>query len=154
MQAIGGLAKSERFFDLLPTVFTPGEDFKLYIADKDGEIAAALLVLYFNRTAEYYTPVIDHLSRPLQPLSLILLQALADAARDGYQTWNWGGTWPGQVGVYRFKRKWAAREESYSYYTQLNDKRLLELSPAEILARYPSFFVIPFSALARAEALS
>jgi len=154
MQAIGGLSKSKRFFDLLPTVFTPGEDFKLYVADKDGEFTAALLVLYFNRTAEYYTPVIDHLSRPLQPLSLILLQALADAAQNGYQIWNWGGTWPGQVGVYRFKRKWAAREEGYSYYTQLNDRSLLELPPAEILARYPSFFVVPFSALARAEAPS
>ena len=81
-------------------------------------------------------------------------EALADAARDGYRIWNWGGTWPGQVGVYRFKRKWAAREEGYSYSTQLNDRSLLELSPAEILARYPSFFVVPFSALAKAEALS
>jgi hypothetical protein len=147
MQAISGTPKSDEFFALVPRYFESGQDYDLYVAKRDGSIIAALLVFYFNRTVEYFTPAIDSDFRSIQPLSLIVLAAMTDASRRGFAWWNWGGTWTSQSGVYRFKAKWAASRSTYSYYTQLNDESILYLSPAEILTAYPNFFVVPFSAI-------
>jgi hypothetical protein len=147
MQSIGGVAKSDAFFALVPRHFIPGQDFDLYVAKRDGVIIAALLLFYFNRTVEYFTPAIDHAFRSIQPLSLMLLEAMTDASRRGFVWWNWGGTWTSQSSLYRFKAKWAASETRYSYYTQLNHDSILEQSRDEILGLYPNFFVVPFSVL-------
>jgi hypothetical protein len=149
--AAGGLAKNRRFFELVPEIFRPGQDFDVYVARREGRVIASLLVFYFNRTVEYFTPAIEHSARPLQPLSLVIATAMRAAAASGFGVWNWGGTWPTQTSLYRFKRKWAARELRYANYTQLNDRGILGLTPAEITARYPGFFVAPFSALVHSE---
>lgn len=153
IRALGGLPKSEAFFRLLRTHLEPGRDFDLYVARQDGKVVAALLVLLFNRTAEYYTPAILHEARRFQPLAAILETALADAAARGLARWNWGGTWESQVGVHRFKRKWGAREHRYRYRTQVNDAALLRSSPQELLVRFEGFYVVPFAALEPQEAL-
>lgn len=147
MSAMGGTPKGDEFFQLVPRCFAPGEDYDLYVARRDGAVVSGLLVFYFNRTVEYFLPATDGEHQHLQPLSLILIEAMADACRRGFRRWNWGGTWPTQTGVYRFKRKWAAAERDYYYYTQLNDPAVLEMRPAEIAAAFPHFFVVPYSAL-------
>lgn len=151
MEGIGGLPKSDAFFALIPEHFKPVEDFDIYVAKKDGLVIAGLLVFYFNQTAEYFTPAIDAEYRSGQPLSLILIDALANASRRGFALWNWGGTGVNQVGVYRFKKKWASFERRYDYYTQLNDASILEMPPEEIMAAFPNFYVAPFSVLKRKE---
>jgi CelD/BcsL family acetyltransferase involved in cellulose biosynthesis len=147
MNAIGGLAKTSRFFELVGSHFRPGSDYDLYVAKKDGTPIAALLLFYFNRTVEYYTPASDPEARSFQPLGAVLLDAMSAAARRGFTRWNWGGTWQSQGGVYRFKKKWGAVEKEYLYYTVLRDESLFGWSPAEITATYPGFFVLPFSRL-------
>ncbi|MBI2193196.1 MAG: peptidoglycan bridge formation glycyltransferase FemA/FemB family protein [Planctomycetes bacterium] len=146
MQAIGGTAKNESFFRQVPAFFEPGKDFDLYVARREGAMVAGLLVFYFNRVVEYYTPAIVEEYRPLQPLSLIVIQAMAEAASKDFTWWNWGGTRPGQTGVYRFKKKWGAVERAYTYTTQLNDMSLLTWDVHRLLEAYPSFYVFPFSA--------
>ncbi len=84
-----------------------------------------------------------------QPHAAILITAMVNAAERGFHTWNWGGTWTSQTGVYRFKRKWGARETSYRYFTQVNDVTLLQQTPQQLLDEYPDFYVVPFSALRR-----
>jgi hypothetical protein len=147
MQAIGGLAKSERFFALIPEHFEAGRDFDLYVARKEGLVIAALLIFYFNHTVEYFTPAIDSRYRSIQPLSLILIEAMTAASRRGFRWWNWGGTWGSQTGVYRFKKKWGAEERNYYYFTQLNDESVLDWTPKQALEAFPNFFLLPFSAL-------
>jgi CelD/BcsL family acetyltransferase involved in cellulose biosynthesis len=147
IEALGGLAKAQEFFDLIPRHFTPGEDYDIYVARIDGLIIAGLLLFYFNQTVEYITPVIDHEYRSLQPLSLVLITAMRDASERGFTCWNWGGTWVSQTGVYRFKKKWAAAEQEYRYYTQLNDLSILEWPQAKIVSTFPGFYIAPFSAL-------
>jgi CelD/BcsL family acetyltransferase involved in cellulose biosynthesis len=147
MRAIGGTPKSDKFFELVPRHFTPGQDFDLFVAKKDDLVIAGLLVFYFNQTVEYFTPAIDGQYRDIQPLSLVLITAMTEASRRGFLRWNWGGTWAGQTGVYRFKRKWGAAEQDYYYYTQLNDKSILEWTPGKALETFHGFFVVPFSAL-------
>jgi len=146
IRAIGGLPKSRSFFDAVPAV-VPQEDWRVYVAEKSGEPVAALLVFRFNATVEYYTPAIVETSRPLQPLALLVHEAMREAAAEGYKWWNWGGTWKSQVGVYRFKRKWGAVDMPYHYYTRLADRRLLHCSRGELLSAFPGFFVVPFDKL-------
>ena len=147
MESIGGLAKQKSFFELLPKYFLPEKDYNIYIARKEGSLIAALLLFYFNETVEYFTPTIVEQYRTLQPLSIIIINAAEQAAIRNYKWWNWGGTWDTQTGVYRFKKKWAALENKYYYYTQVNDDSILRCTPKEILERYPSFYIIPFNEL-------
>lgn len=150
MNAIGGRAKDRRFFDLVGAMLEPQRDFDLFVAERDGDVQAGLLVLYFHRTAEYYVPATDPAWRALQPLALVLERALTVAAERGFTRWNWGGTWHSQKGVHRFKRKWGAADVPYRYRTQVNDSSLLSATPDELVRHYPGFYVVPFEALARA----
>jgi CelD/BcsL family acetyltransferase involved in cellulose biosynthesis len=147
LRTIGGLAKSEAFFAAVPRHLRRGEDFDLWVARSNHSIVAGLLVLYFNRVVEYFTPAIEHEHRSSQPLSLVLLRAMLQAIDRGYELWNWGGTQVDQEGVYRFKRKWGARESRYRYFIQINDKSLLDSTAEELQERFPHFYVVPFSAL-------
>jgi len=144
---IGGIPKCDMFFTLVPRYFTPSQDYNLYVAKKDGVMVAGLLVFFFNQTVEYFIPAIDRRHSSSQPLALILKTAMSDAVQRGFHWWNWGGTWASQVGVYRFKRKWAAMDQKYQYFTQLNDTSILSWNPNRVLETFPGFFVVPFSAL-------
>jgi hypothetical protein len=147
MREIGGLAKSKRFFDALPQYFRPDQDYRLYVANLDDEPVAAVLVFFYNRTAEYYTPVVRKEYRDSQALSAAIFRAMCDAAAQGYAWWNWGGTWLSQDGVYRFKSRWGTQDLPYRYFTSVHNPKILKASRAELLAAYPSFFTVPFSAL-------
>jgi hypothetical protein len=151
MEAIGGLAKSERFFEALPRHLRPGEDYDNWLARLDGEVVAALLVLRFNGVVEYFTSGTAHEHRTDNPHAVLLLEALLDSIRRGFRKWNWGGTWTSQTGVYRFKRKWGSEERPYRYFVQLNDRSLTEATPDQLLERFRHFYVLPFSEL-RSEA--
>ncbi|MBX6323843.1 MAG: GNAT family N-acetyltransferase, partial [Rhodospirillaceae bacterium] len=148
MAAMGGTPKPEAFFTLLPRCFRPDHDFRLYVARLDGEPVAALLVLYYGRFAEYFIPATVAEHRALQPMAATLWRALCDAAAEGREVWNWGGTWTGQTGVYRFKRKWGAEEAAYDYRVVVRNPALLAQTPAALTAAYPYFYVAPFAALA------
>jgi hypothetical protein len=147
MREIGGLAKSRQFFDALPQYFRPGQDYRLYVARLKGEPVAAALVFFYNRTAEYYTPVVRKEYRDSQALSAAIFRAMCDAAAQRYAWWNWGGTWLSQDGVYRFKSRWGTQDLPYRYFTSVHNPAILKASRTELLAAYPSFFTVPFSAL-------
>jgi Acetyltransferase (GNAT) domain len=149
MASIGGRAKTDAFFELVPQHFVAGRDWDLYVGELDGRTIAALLVFYYGRTVEYFTPAVEESFREMQALPLIIAQAVGDAARRGLTRWNFGATWESQTGVYRFKKKWAAQEKRYSYSTYIGDADLLKHSSAELLEMYPNFYVVPFSALGK-----
>ncbi len=148
LAAIGGLAKDEKFFRLIPEFFTCGSDYKIYYAKKDGQLIAALLVFYYNKTVEYYTPVIKAEFRNSQPMSLIIFEAMKEAVSNGYKWWNWGGTWATQGGVYHFKSQWGTEDKMYYYYTVV-DKTIFNKTKEQLLDAYPYFFVAPFNMLAK-----
>ncbi len=147
MSAIGGRAKTSDFFHLVPEHFEPGVDYNLYIAERQGRAVAGLLLLYFNQTVEYFTPVTVPEQRSAQPMARILVDAMVDAAERGFTRWNWGGTWLSQEGVSRFKRKWGANDIPYRYFVKVNDERVLSADSDYLLEQYPGFYVAPFSAL-------
>lgn len=148
MKSIGGLAKTEKFFSLFPSYFTADAEYKIYMAKKGGKRVAALLVFYYNRVVEYFTPVILEEHRSDQPLALLIFHAMQEAMDLGYQWWNWGGTWLTQDSVYKFKKKWGSIDKPYTYYTKVSNKEILKQTKETLLAEYPHFFVVPFNQLA------
>lgn len=147
MNRIGGKTKPAVFFRKFPDFFRHGRDYKIWIAWHGHQMVAALLLFYYNQTVEYYLPAIDHKYRSYQPQSLMIFRAMADAAENGYRYWNWGGTWPSQDGVYRFKKRWNTQNHTYHYYHALFDHSLLERSREEIVRAFPYAWVIPFDRL-------
>lgn len=147
MAAMGGNAKSPAFFTVFPKHFQADRDYRIYVAEMDGQPIAALLLFYFQKTVEYFIPATLPESRTVQPMALILIQAMREAVELGYTHWNWGGTWLTQEGVYRFKKKWGAEDKPYRYYTTVNNRQLLDLTPAQLLQAYENFYVLPFQAL-------
>ena len=57
MKAIGGRAKSSDFFIEFKNYFSKINDYNIWIAKYEDQVAAALLVFYFRDTVEYYMPV-------------------------------------------------------------------------------------------------
>jgi hypothetical protein len=147
MNAIGGKSKSEMFFVLVEKYFRKGGDYNIYVAEKGGRLIAALMIFYFNRTVEYFVPAIVEEFRTYQPLALIVYNAMVDASKMGYTLWNWGGTWPTQEGVYRFKKKWDSFDRRYNYFVKINNTEIYESSKEELSEEYMNFYVIPFDKL-------
>ncbi|HET6892090.1 MAG TPA: peptidoglycan bridge formation glycyltransferase FemA/FemB family protein, partial [Pyrinomonadaceae bacterium] len=99
---------------------------------------------FYRLVAEYFTPALDEEFRSLQPMSLLVFEAMMEAARRGCEEWNWGGTWRSQAGVYLFKKRWGTRDLPYFYYTRVLDERLFALESAQLLEEYRWFYVFPF----------
>lgn len=150
MQNIGGLAKEKAFFDRLAD-YMQQDDWAIYEARVGDDTAASLLVLYFNHTVEYFTPVVKQEFRETQALSLVIFEAMLDAAKSGFNKWNWGGTWLTQDGVYQFKKKWGTTDYPYFYYTRVFNEAVLSSNREELLREYKGFFVLPFDVLSRDE---
>lgn len=144
--SISGIPKPKEFFERLAKICNEKE-YKLYIAEFQEKPIAALLCFYYGDVVEYYTPALLGEYRTLQALPLILSRAMNEAYDNGYQWWNFGGTWALQDGVYRFKSKFGAHDRTYYYYTLLNNKDILNSTKEELLAEYPYFYVLPFQYL-------
>jgi len=147
MDAISGLSKKRGFFDLIPKIMTKNE-WKIYVAKHQNQSVAALLVFYFNRTVEYFTPVVLEAYRNIQALPLVIYRAMQDMVAAGCKNWNWGGTWLSQTGVYNFKKRWGTTDYPYYYYTRIYNNTVKRQTKETLLEMYPGFYVIPFEKLA------
>jgi hypothetical protein len=147
MDRFGAPPKSWRFFGAIPAELRAGEDFDVWIARVDGELAAALLVIRFNGISEYFASGTREGFRGHDPHAALVFTAMVHEARSGARIWNWGGTRDGMDGVFHFKGKWGSRAGRYRYFVHVNDRSLLEASPEELVARFPGFYVLPFDAL-------
>lgn len=144
MEKIGGKKKPEVFFSKLSEIFVYKRDYRIYTAFWNGKPIAALLLLYYNRTVEYFTPVIEEEYRSFQPLSLIIYRAMLEALEEGYQYWNWGGTWYSQRGVYDFKKRWGTEEFPYHYFINVFQSKLYEAEANDLERMFPFFYTIPY----------
>lgn len=147
IESLGGKAKPRSFFETVRKYLEYGTDYRIYTCTHNKSLVSALLIIYFNRTAEYFTPVIKKEFRHLQPLSLLIFRAMADAARGGFRYWNWGGTWVTQDGVYLFKRGWGTTDMRYYYYIKLFNNKAIQFTGEDLLEQYPYFYVVPFDVL-------
>ncbi len=147
MEVIGGSVKPWSVFSSIRKTFIYDQDYRVYVAQKDGVVIGALLVFYFNRIAEYYIPASDEEARIYQPMSLLIYEAMQEAVLRGCTYWNWGGTWLSLTGVYNFKSRWGTSDYPYYYYVSVMDKNILLQTKEKMLEEYPFFYVVPFSYL-------
>ncbi|MDA3791300.1 MAG: GNAT family N-acetyltransferase [Desulfobacula sp.] len=145
IEKIGGIPKELSFFEQVHRYMS--DNYRLYTAWYKGERAAGLLLFYYNKTVEYYTPAIVEEYRTFQPLCLTIYDAMKDAVAMGFRYWNWGGTWSSQKGVYEFKKRWGAVDLNYYYFTKLYQKEVLTFSKDRLLNAFPNFYVVPFREL-------
>ncbi|MCJ2054922.1 GNAT family N-acetyltransferase [Methylobacterium sp. J-070] len=142
MERIGGRAKAPKEFSALRRNL--GSALKLYVAYRGTEFTAGLLILSHREWLEYFTPVVVEAYRSEQPLSALIIKAMADGVITGKRYWNWGGTWHQQSGVYHFKHGWGAIDYPYIYYGKMFTPRLANLVPSELTRLFPYFYVRPF----------
>lgn len=147
MRALGGKAKSALFFQAIVEKFSRDKKYRIYVGWLDGQVAAALLVLFHNEVVEYFTPAVRKEYRESQALSSIILTAMIDASREGFRFWNWGGTWASQKSLHLFKSRWGSEDRPYTYRTKLNDASIKDSTPTQMLEEYPFTYVLPFSEL-------
>jgi hypothetical protein len=147
MEAVNGHYKPWDIFLAIRESFSYDKDYRVFVARKDDKVVAALLVFFFNKTAEYYIPATDPGYRVLQPMSLLVFEAMREAAKRGHRYWNWGGTWAAQSGVYHFKKRWGTYDQPYTYYVNIREDHVLQHPREELLAEYPYFYVTPFEQL-------
>lgn len=149
MKDIGAPYKSKEF-EIIRQL-EQGKDYKLFLsyAKKDDSPAAALLLKYFNNTVDYMIPAISPEYRELDPLHILIYEAMLDAAERGYKYWNWGGNLvAGMDGVKHFKRRFGAEKEfTYTYHAKQFKELPGWITKELILQNYPFFYVIPFREL-------
>ncbi len=143
IESIGGLAKRKEFFMLIPDYFDESS-YTIFMAEKAGQPIAALLVFYFNKTVEYFTPATIHDFRNDQPSALIIHEAMKEAAKNGYKYWNWGGTWETQEGVYDFKKRWGANDHRYEYFIQVLEDKVKDIPLQELKEAFTNFYLYPY----------
>jgi len=150
MRAIGGRAKPEAHFQALRAKL-PSAMRRLSVALFDGLPVAAMLLVLFNRTVEYITPVITHDFRPRQPLSFLIWEAMLDVCRRGFQRWNWGGTWINQTDLHHFKAGFGASDHPYTYLVSASERgiALLDSSREDLFGAFPNFYLYPLAQLGR-----
>lgn len=147
MADISVAAKPTSVFEAIRQNFDYDRDYRLYVAEKNGSIVSALLVFFYHRTAEYYLPATVKEYRPLQPMSLLVYEAMLEAVRRRMLYWNWGGPGPANRGVYNYKKRWGTIDHPYYYYTKIFDESILHWSKSQITEQYPFFYVVPFDKL-------
>jgi hypothetical protein len=147
MEDIDGKKKPADFFSLAEEHFKEGEEYDLWVGFRDGKPIAALLLFYFNRTVEYYIPAIVKEYKSIQPLSLLIFEAMKHASDKGYHYWNWGGTHFDQEGVHTFKKQWNAQNIPYQYYIRVYDEKLLTYSQNKVEQEFPYCYLVPFNEL-------
>lgn len=147
--ALGGIPKPFSMFENLSKCFEYGNDYKVFFGTKDGKIVSGLLLLYFNKTVEYYVPAVVEEYRPLESNTMLIYESMIDAIKRGYKYYNFGGTWGSQQGVYKFKKKWGAGDLAYTYYINLKKDvgYFRRIGKERLLEEYKYFYVTPFSAL-------
>jgi hypothetical protein len=149
MEAIGGTVKPQSFYDSIRENYKFGSEYKLIGAEYKGELAGVLLLFYHNGVVDYHTPTINIEFRNLQPNSFLIFQSMLDAVRNGYKSWNWGGTWKTQESLYRFKNRWGANDLNYRYFVEVVNKEIFTSNSSTLLKEYPSFFTVPFDMLTK-----
>ena len=148
MAGVGGKPKPWKHFEAMRNTI-PASARRLYLAYLDGKPVAALLLFYFNRTVEYITPVIKHEHRSAQPLSFLIWHAMQDAISEGFQWWNWGGTWTSQKSLHHFKAGWGAENRPYTYLISSSQKgrSLLTANKHRLSELFPYYYTYPYDSL-------
>lgn len=148
METKHGLPKPRAFWGAV-TRHLPAKTIELWIAKDGPAIAAGVLFFLHDRMAEYYMTGLSPEYRDKHPQTLIIYEAIRSFSERGLSVLNFGGTWPNQNGLARFKSEWGANPFQYKYFTKIlgHKASLPSVTPGQLSRQYPYFYVFPFSEL-------
>lgn len=138
---LGGLAKGMSVFERLVEHLPLGRSSRLFIGYVDGAPVSGLLVLLHCRTVEYFTPVATEEFKNEQVLSALIAEVMRHLIEEGFDLWNWGGTWRSQEGVYRFKSRFGATDHPYRYIGKVFDRQRLQQIKSDDPSAFPYFYL-------------
>lgn len=141
---MGGFAKGMPVFEKLVEYLPLGQASRLYIGYVNGEPVSGLLVLLHGRTVEYFTPVATEAFKNEQVLSALIAEVMQNLVAEGYQLWNWGGTWRSQEGVYRFKSRFGAKDYPYRYVGKIFDETKLRQIKSDDPSAFRYFYLFRY----------
>lgn len=105
-----------RFFFELWNSFADDGNIKLLMAEYQGAVIAATILLISGTTVRYAYSASDEHYLHLAPNNLLLWEAIAWSCTQGYQTLDLGRTALDNEGLMEFKRGWGAIKEPLPYY--------------------------------------
>ena len=122
---------------------------RFYFAMIEDKLIGGLLVLLSPVTASYYLPASRKEYRSDQPGTLLVDAAIRDARSRGIKYWNWESSPGRDSGVYSFKQRWGATEDTYRVYLKSfqSQEKVTGLGREGISQNFPYYFVWPFDRL-------
>jgi len=146
MTAIGAPVKPPMFFDWVRDCRLEPETF-IAVAWYEKGIVAGLIGFIYGETFEYFMPVVDHAYRNVAPMNLLIYESMLILQEMGIMYWNWGGTNRATMeSVYHFKKRFAAEEQVYKYYTKIEEQSFdFPVSQKALNDDYKYFFIAPYS---------
>jgi hypothetical protein len=136
---LNGKFKTNEVLTTLLKNFPSPERSRLFICKINGKNIAGILVLLHGTTVEYFTPVIEEDYKYTQLLSSLIYEAMKTLSGEGFELWNWGGTWESQEGVYRFKDRFGSHTKPYRYFLKVKNTAIKEIDK-DILSKHFNFF--------------
>ncbi len=109
-------AQPQRFFFELWDAFAANGSVQLLLAEYEGTIIAAIILLASGTTVRYAYGASDENYLHLAPNNLLIWTAITWGCELGYQTLDLGRTACNNEGLMEFKRRWGAVMEPLPYY--------------------------------------
>ena len=102
-----------------------GEAIKIRVAFKAEQALAAIVTLRHKKTLVYKYGCSDPALRNLGGTHGLLWRCIAEAKREGLQTFDLGRSDPGNLGLLKFKDRWNAKRSvlTYSRYTRSDSSK-------------------------------
>jgi hypothetical protein len=141
---INGSFKTIGDFENLFKFFPSPSMSRIFIAELNNEPVAGLIVLLYKNTVEYFTPVIEEEYKHTQLLSKLIFEIMIILSHEGYEIWNWGGTWESQKGVYRFKERFGSITKTYRYFNREIDNNIRQLSKKNLDNHFKYYYAYKF----------
>jgi len=116
MQRNGVMARSRRLFEALWDLLRPRGQMRLWLAKRDAKVVAGVLVLGSGSTAFFgYGGWLEG-DACAHANDLLHWEAIHEACRMGYRSYDFGEVPDGDAGLARFKAKWNTRAERLVRY--------------------------------------
>ena len=145
MKMKGGRPKPVNIFERILKNFKPSEDFDIFVAQKENQSIAYVLIFYFKNFAEYYMPAYDPNFLSYQSTSHLIWHSIKKSISKGIEYYNFGGTWKNQNNLYRFKRGWNADDFNYNYFIYRDLEKIKEIGMNNIMKKYEYFYISPLN---------
>lgn len=145
MESKEGRAKPFNIFEKILKNFTPSEDFDIFVAKKDHQSIAYVLIFYFKNFAEYYLTAYDPRFLSYQSTSNLIWNSMKKSISKGIEYYNFGGTWKTQTDLYRFKRGWNTSDFNYNYFIYRDLDKIKDIGIENILKKYEYFYICPIN---------